>query len=106
MKRFLPFSFYFAYFAAAAFFQPYIIVYFDSLGFSGAQIGLLAAMVPLVIMLGATLWTTLADAKMRHKRIMSLTILVSILSVALTPFIKTFVYLIPIAFPSYEKYSG
>lgn len=88
--------FYFAYFAAAAFLQPYIIVYFDTLGFSGAQIGLLAGMVPLVIMVGATFWTGLADAKMRHKLIMSLTILVSVLTVAITPFIKTFAVLIPI----------
>jgi PPP family 3-phenylpropionic acid transporter len=98
MKRVLPFSFYFAYFAAAAFLQPYIIVYFDTLGFNGAQVGLLAGMVPLVIMVGATLWTGLADAKLRHKRIMSLTILVSVLAVAITPFIKTFALLIPIVF--------
>ncbi len=55
-------------------------------------------MVPLVIMVGATLWTGLADAKLCHKRIMSLTILVSVLAVAITPFIKTFALLIPIVF--------
>jgi PPP family 3-phenylpropionic acid transporter len=98
MKKALPFSFYLAYFAAAAFIQPYIIVYFDTLGFSGAQIGVLAGMVPLVIMIGATLWTGLADAKMRHKRIMSLTILVSTIVVAITPLVKTFAFLIPIVF--------
>jgi PPP family 3-phenylpropionic acid transporter len=98
MKRALPFTFYFAYFAAAAFLQPYIIVYFDTLGFSGAQIGVLAGMVPLVIMVGATLWTGLADAKMRHKLIMSITILVSVITVVVTPFIKSFAFLIPIVF--------
>jgi MFS transporter, PPP family, 3-phenylpropionic acid transporter len=98
MKRALPFSFYLAYFAAAAFLQPYIIVYFDTLGFSGAQIGLLAGMVPLVIMIGATLWTGLADAKMGHKRIMSLTILVSVIAVAIAPFVKSFALVIPVVF--------
>ena len=98
MRKALPFSFYFAYFAAAAFLQPYIIVYFDTLGFNGAQIGLLAGMVPLVIMIGATLWTGLADAKMHHKLIMSLTILVGTLAVVIAPFIKTFAFLIPIVF--------
>jgi PPP family 3-phenylpropionic acid transporter len=98
MRKALPFSFYFAYFAAAAFLQPYIIVYFDTLGFSGAQIGLLAGMVPLVIMIGATLWTGLADAKMHHKLIMSLTILVGMLAVSIAPFVKTFALLIPIVF--------
>ena len=54
---------------------PFIILYFQELGFSGAQIGLLAGMAPLVTMVGAPLWTGLADAKGRHKLIMSLTIL-------------------------------
>jgi PPP family 3-phenylpropionic acid transporter len=98
MKKALPFSFYFAYMAAAAFLQPYIIVYFDTLGFNGFQIGLLASMVPLVIMIGATLWTGLADAKMHHKLIMSLTILMGVLAVTIAPFVKTFALLIPIIF--------
>ncbi len=98
MKRALPFTFYFIYFAAAAFLQPYIIVYFDTLGFSGAQIGLLAAIVPLVIIIGATLWTGLADAKMRHRLIMSFTIVVSVLTAFIFPLFKSFAPLIPIVF--------
>jgi PPP family 3-phenylpropionic acid transporter len=98
MKRAIPFTFYFAYFAALAFLQPFIILYFQELGFSGAQIGFLAGMTPLVFMIGYPLWTGLADAKMRHKLIMSLTILVSILTTALFPLIKSFTLLIPAIF--------
>jgi PPP family 3-phenylpropionic acid transporter len=98
MKRALPFSFYFTYFAALAFLQPFVILYFQELGFSGAQIGLLAGIIPLVAMVGYPLWTGLADAKMRHKRIMSLTILVSVLTAGMFPLIKSFGLLIPIVF--------
>ncbi len=96
MRKALPFSFYFVYFAAAAFLQPYIFLYFQELGFSGAQIGLLAGVIPLILMVGSTFWTGLADAKLRHKLIMSLTILVSVLTVVIFPFMKTFALLIPV----------
>lgn len=98
MKRAFPFSFYFTYFAAAAFLQPFIILYFQELGFSGAQIGLLAGITPLVMMVGYPLWTGLADAKMRHKLIMSLTILVSVVTAVIFPLIKSFALLIPTIF--------
>ena len=96
MKRALPFSFYLVYYGAAAFIQPFIILYMQELGFSGAQIGLLAGITPLVIMIGAPLWTGLADAKMRHKLIMSLTILVSVMVAAIFPLAKSFALLIPL----------
>jgi MFS transporter, PPP family, 3-phenylpropionic acid transporter len=94
MKKILPFSFYFVYFAAAAFIQPFVILYFQELGFNGAQIGLLAGLTPLVVMIGAPLWTGLADAKMRHKLIMSLAILISVITAAIFPFIKSFALMI------------
>lgn len=88
MKKTVPFMFYLLYFAAASFSMPFVILYFQELGFNGAQIGVLAGMVPLISLVGAPLWTGLADAKGQHKLIMSLTILGAILFTAIFPLIK------------------
>jgi PPP family 3-phenylpropionic acid transporter len=73
MRKAIPFTFYFLYFAAAAALIPFVVLYYQSLGFTGAQIGLLAGMAPLIAMVGAPLWTNLADRTGRHRLIMSLT---------------------------------
>ncbi len=49
-------------------------------------------------MVGATLWTGLADAKLRHKLIMSLTILISVLTAVMFPLINSFALIIPVVF--------
>jgi len=58
---------YFFYFAAAASLLPYITLYYEGLGFTGRQIGLLSGLVPLVTLLSASLWGMLADASRRHR---------------------------------------
>lgn len=88
MKKSAPFTFYFLFYAAASFTLPFIVLYFQELGFNGTQIGLLAGMAPLVTMIGATLWTGLADARGQHKRIMSLAILGAIVFASLFPLTK------------------
>jgi PPP family 3-phenylpropionic acid transporter len=98
MKRTLPFTFYLIYYAAAAFIQPFVILYFEELGFNGVQIGLLAGITPLIMMVGAPFWTGLADAKKRHKAIMSLTILITLLTASIFPLIKSFILIIPVVF--------
>lgn len=95
MKRTWPFMFYMAYFAAGVFLQPNIVLYLQKLGFTGAQIGLLSAITPIVVMLGAPLWTGLADAHNRHKLIMSLTIIISIITASIFPLVRTFESIIP-----------
>ena len=57
MKRIYPFSFYLLYYGANACILPYVILYYQSLGFSGAQIGLLFAISPLITLFGAPFWT-------------------------------------------------
>ncbi len=96
MKRTWPFMFYLVYFAAAVFLQPNIVVYFQKLGFTGTQIGLLASLVPLIVMLGAPLWTGLADAKNRHKLIMSMAIIVSVVTASIFPLVNSFSLIIPL----------
>ena len=48
VKKAYPFTFYFLYFAALACLAPFVVLFYQQLGFSGAQIGLLAGMAPLI----------------------------------------------------------
>lgn len=48
MKKIWPFSFYFLLFAGAAAHLPYRVLYYQSLSFTGVQIGLLAGIAPLI----------------------------------------------------------
>jgi MFS transporter, PPP family, 3-phenylpropionic acid transporter len=89
MKKIHPFSFYLLYFGANACFLPYIVLYYQSLGFSGAQIGILSAISPLISLIGAPFWTGIADVSHRHKLILSITLLVPIGLAVLFPFVRT-----------------
>ena len=90
MKKATSFSFYFLFFAANAAYMPYIVLYFQSLGFNGAQIGLLTSLSPLLAMIGSPFLTGLADSTRHHRLIMSLAMLVSISVGVLMPASTTF----------------
>jgi PPP family 3-phenylpropionic acid transporter len=89
MKTLPSFMFYLFSLGAYAFNLPYIVLYYQGLGFTGVQIGILAGMAPLITMVGAPLWTGLADAKGRHRLIMSLAILATVSLTFIFPFAKT-----------------
>jgi PPP family 3-phenylpropionic acid transporter len=89
MKKIYPFSFYLLYFGANAFFLPYIVLYYQSLGFSGVQIGILSAISPLISLVGAPFWTGIADVSHRHRLVMSGTLLAAIGFAILFPFVRT-----------------
>jgi MFS transporter, PPP family, 3-phenylpropionic acid transporter len=91
MKRTSPFIFYLFYYAALAFYMPFIVLYFQGLGFNGAQIGLLTGIAPLITMVSAPFWTRLADSKQRHKLILSLTLIVVITLAIIFPLMKTLI---------------
>ena len=63
-------AFYFLYYAAWASLVPFLALYYQSLGFAGAQIGLLASISPLTTLFAAPFWGGLADATHRHKAVM------------------------------------
>src|SRR6266508_292143 len=90
MKKIWPFSFYFLYFAAFASLLPFFVLFYQRLGFSGGQIGLLTGVPPLITIVGARFWTGVADSTRRHKLIMGLGLLVSVVAVLLLPFFKSF----------------
>jgi PPP family 3-phenylpropionic acid transporter len=85
-----PFSFYFLYFAGVASFGPYQVLYYQSLSFTGTQIGLLAGITPLITLVSLPLMTGLADQTNRHRLIMSLSLLVGVSGLIIYPYIRTF----------------
>ncbi len=63
----LPSIYYFIYFGAVAFLFPFLALFYKAQGLTGSQIGLLAAVSPLISFFGAPLWNGVADATHRHK---------------------------------------
>lgn len=90
MKKTTSFVFYFLFYGANAAYMPYLVLYYQSLDFSGAQIGLLASLSPLIFMVGASLWTGLADATRRHRLVMSVAILVTVTCGLVMPWLRGF----------------
>jgi len=92
-----PFSFYFFIFAGVAAHLPYRVLYYQTLSFTGAQIGVLAGIAPLITLVSLPLMTGLADRTNRHRLIMSLSLLIVISGFVLFPFLKTFIMLFALA---------
>jgi PPP family 3-phenylpropionic acid transporter len=90
MNKVWPFSLNFLIFAAVAFIAPFLVLYYQSLGFNGTQIGLLAGLTPLVTMVSAPFWTGLADQTRRHRLIMSATLGVSVALLLVLPGFSAF----------------
>jgi PPP family 3-phenylpropionic acid transporter len=88
-----PFSFYFLYFAGVASFGPYRVLYYQSLSFTGAQIGLLAGITPLITLVSLPLLTGLADRTNKHRLILTFSLLVVVLGQVIFPYIKTFSFM-------------
>ena len=81
MKKIWPFSFYFLYFAAFSSLIPFLVLFYQGLGFNGSQIGLLTGVPPLITLVAAPFWTGLADSKRWHKLVMGLGIAVAVLAI-------------------------
>jgi PPP family 3-phenylpropionic acid transporter len=91
MRRFWPFTFYFLLFAGIASVSPFIVLYYQGLGFTGTQIGLLTGIAPLVTLFSAPLWTGFADATRRHRLLMSFAILCGVITLSVFPLLNSFV---------------
>ena len=68
LKFWFP-AYYFIFFVGFASLTPFMALYYQQRGLSGSQIGLLAAIVPLVSLVAGPLWSGFADATRRHKSI-------------------------------------
>ena len=91
MKRIWPFTFYFLYFAAFSSLLPFLVLFYQGLGFSGAQIGLLTGIPPLITLFAAPFWTGLADSKHWHKFVMGLGIVITVLTILLLQTTTSFI---------------
>jgi MFS family permease len=89
-------AFYFCFYAAGAALMPFLVLYYESLGLSGRQIGFLAGISPLVSLVGAPLWGGLADITRRHKLIWTLTIAGAITMALVLSQVTFFLLLIPV----------
>lgn len=87
---------YFFYFAGFAFFVPYIALYYQSLGLSGSQIGILTGLSPVIGVLAAPSWSALADATHQHKRILSFSLLAASFCVLALSTVSQYAWLLAI----------
>lgn len=89
-------AFYLIFFAALAGVIPYLALYYQGLGFSGQQIGFLSGIVPLITMVGASLWGMVSDATGKHRLLFMISIAGVWVCVLLMTQAQTFVGFIPI----------
>jgi PPP family 3-phenylpropionic acid transporter len=92
-----PFAFYFLLYAGSASVSPFIVLYYQELGFSGVQIGLLTGITPLITLFCAPLWTGLADATHRHRLILSLALLAGVAALVAYPLLQAFAAILTVA---------
>lgn len=88
-------SFYFLYYAAAAALIPFLVIYYEQLGFSGRKIGFLAAIPPFIILMSAPLWGAAADTTKQHKRLLMIAIAGAFVAVYLFSRTTAFAWIIP-----------
>lgn len=92
-----PFIFYFVFFAGVAAHGPYRVLFYQTLSFTGAQIGLLVGIAPLISLVSLPLLTGLADRLKAHRLIMSLSMLLVIAGLILFPYLRTFPLMLGVA---------
>lgn len=90
MRKTWPFTLNFLLYASFAFVSPFFVLYYQRLGFTGAQIGLLTGITPLVTFFSAPLWTALADSTRRHLLIMNIAILAGVIALFIFPQLNVF----------------
>ncbi len=62
---------YFTYFAALAAVLPFLSLYYESAGLTASQIGVLASLMPLMMLIGAPLWAEFGDATGRYRLVLT-----------------------------------
>jgi MFS transporter, PPP family, 3-phenylpropionic acid transporter len=72
---FFPSAYYFLFYGAFSILLPFLAIFYKAQGLTGAQIGLLAAISPIISFFGAPLWTGAADASHRHKLVTMVSLL-------------------------------
>jgi MFS transporter, PPP family, 3-phenylpropionic acid transporter len=69
---------YLTYFTALAALLPFLTLYYESAGLTGSQIGVLAGLMPLMMLVGAPLWAEFGDATRRYRLVLTASLGLSI----------------------------
>ncbi len=95
--RFIPPKLvYFFFFAAGAVLSPVLTLYYRESGLSGAQVGVLAALLPALRTLGAPVWGGVSDVTGRHRLILVLGMCCAVVSSLAFTVASRFFLLLPI----------
>jgi MFS transporter, PPP family, 3-phenylpropionic acid transporter len=87
---------YFFNYAARAALMPFLVLYYERVGLTGWQIGILAGLPPLLALIVAPLVAGVADATGRHKQLLLGAVGGSIVVALLFPLATSFLALIPL----------
>ncbi len=90
MNGMWPFSFNFMMFAGYAAAGPFFVLFYQSLGFTGTQIGLLTGIGPLITLVSAPWLTRFADRTSRHRLVMTLSLGVGVCAYVALPMLRAF----------------
>ena len=86
--------YYLVYWGAVAVYMPFINLYFAGMGMRGSQLGLISALLPLMTLTVAPILSALADRRGWRVRMLSLTLLVMGVALALLSFPRAFAPLV------------
>lgn len=89
-------SVYFLTFLAFSAIVPYLALYYASLNLSGAEIGILLGVGPLLSLLATPFWTGIADARNLHRPILVGGAIATIILYALIPFLGSFLSILAV----------
>jgi len=90
---FLPKVYYFFAYGAMASLVPYLVIYYQSLGLSGSQIGLLTGIPTLMSLLSTPVWGGMADATSKKRLLLGVSILLSMTMVWILSFTTAFLWI-------------
>jgi len=90
---FLPKVYYFFAYGAMASLVPYLVIYYQSLGLSGSQIGLLTGIPTLMSLLSTPVWGGMADATSKKRLLLGASILLSMTMVWILSFTTAFLWI-------------
>ncbi len=89
-----PKIYYFFIYGAGAALVPYLVIYYQGLGLSGSQIGLLAGIPTLMSLFSTPVWGGLADATNKKRLLLGIAILLSMTMVGVLSATTVFLWLI------------
>lgn len=93
-ERFRLSAVYFVTFLAFSAVVPYLALYYSSLNLSGAQMGTLLGVGPLLSLLATPFWTGIADARNLHRPVLVGGAIAMIVLYALIPFLSSFIVIL------------